>query len=134
MQRDLGDPRAAKRAGLRRAPDRVRVERRSALPARGAVHEPQLRAALRDERVAVRQEREAERMREPVNDDRDLDAMLLGGVERIRLRAQRDRLDAEIRLLLRPDDERERRRDARDERLSSDLHVSPNRWVIDSRP
>jgi len=48
MQRNLGDPRAAKRARLRHARDRVGIERSRTLPARGAVHEPQLRAPLRD--------------------------------------------------------------------------------------
>src|SRR6185369_17485188 len=38
MQRNLGDPRAAKRAGFRHARDRFGVERSGTLPARDAVH------------------------------------------------------------------------------------------------
>jgi len=73
-------------------------------------------------------------MSEPVHDDRHFDAVLLRRVERIRFRAQHDWLDAEVRLLLRARNECERRRGARDECLPSDLHVSPNPSVIDSRP
>ena len=102
MQREVVQTARALRVALGRAADRLRLERgRSALAAGRIAHEPQAAAALRDERVAVRQEREAERMRQAAHDDRHPDAVLLGRIERVRLVGHRDGPDAEVGLLLR---------------------------------
>ena len=70
------------------------------LRARRAADDAQPHASLGDERIAVGQKRQAERMRQASGDDGHLHPVLLGGVERVRAGGQRDRRDADLRLPL----------------------------------
>ena len=101
MQHYFLQPAGAKRRLLRHTGHGLGLDLRgSALRAGGIPYEPQALAALGDERIAVRKEREAERMRQSSGHDHDADPMLLGGVERIRPSGERHRRDPDLRLLL----------------------------------
>ena len=70
-------------------------------PRRGRVaDDAQLRPALRDERITVRQEREAEGMHQSARHDDDANLVLFGRIEGVRTGAQRDGRDADLRLSL----------------------------------
>jgi hypothetical protein len=66
----------------------------------GVVDDSESFAAFCDQRVAVREERQAERMRETPGHDHDTKAMLLGRVEYVRSRSDSHRGDADLRLVL----------------------------------
>ena len=102
MQHDVVQAADALRARLRRTGNGFRVERRGAAFAAGrVVNEPEPSAPLGQQRVAVRQECHAERVRQTMQDDGHADAMLLGRVERVRLVRELHGRDAELGLLLR---------------------------------
>ncbi len=105
--------------GRGHAPDRLGIER--GLGGGRLVHDPEVAAALRDQQVAVGQERDRERPGQRLGHDRDLDAMLLGSVEHIRRRRQRRRRDAVLRRVLRGG----RTREQGDAKADEFVHAGP---------
>jgi hypothetical protein len=63
-------------------------------------NQPQPDASFADQRVAVGQKRQTERMRQAAGNDRDLQSMLLGRIEGIRAGGQRHGSNADLRLAL----------------------------------
>jgi hypothetical protein len=100
MEDDLVNSAAAKGWSLGQAADRLCDKQRALALAGRVSNESQTCAAFRDERVAVGQERETERVREPSRDHHNADLVLLGRVEGVRLAADHNWSNPDLRLTL----------------------------------
>ena len=103
MQRHLVETAVAQRWRDRwNAGNWLRIEnRRFASFTGGIADDAEFRGANHHERIAVRKEGQTERMRESADDRRHADPSLLGCVEGVRRLGERQRLEADVRRLLR---------------------------------
>ncbi len=99
---------AVGRLERRNARDGHRVETGVRRP--DVMHDPQRSAALRDQSIAGRQQRNREGVVQTLGHDHDPDLVLLGRIEGVAALGQQNRCDANIRGLLCPRCERDEQR------------------------